>query len=284
MNSTDRWIEINIAVSPIILEELSFAFFNMGCEGINENEENFTLYFSKDLWDDSKKNELNSILAKKEISASKISYSSLKAENWNENWKENFKTFRVGENIIVKPDWESYQAKTDEHVVTIIPKMAFGTGHHETTQLILKQLEGIIKPGMSVLDAGTGTAILAIYCALMGAEKITAFDTDPIAIDNAQENTSLNNVADKIDLQCASLGDIKSENYDLIIANINRNVLLELAASFTRYAKEGTFLVLSGLLHTDEETILKLYNKEGWQLQSSDALGEWIALNFKILK
>ena len=145
MNVTENWLEINVSANPLVLEELSASFFEMGCQGINEFDDHFILYFSKDQWDDSRKSDLILILDKKEISADKISYHSIKDENWNEKWKENFKTFRVGKKIIIKPDWEEYNAINDEKVITVTPKMAFGTGHHETTQLILKQLEGIMK-------------------------------------------------------------------------------------------------------------------------------------------
>ena len=280
MNISGYWVEVTIAENPSILEELSVSFFQMGCQGINEHENSFTLYFPKDGWDETKKSKLNSILEQKNISDTRVSISSLKGENWNENWKENFKTFRVGQNIIVIPDWETYQPKESEQVITIASKMAFGTGHHETTQLILKQLEEIIKPGMSVIDAGTGSAILSIYTALKGASKIIAFDNDPVAIENGLENAQLNNVADKIDLRCCTLKDIENEPYDIIVANINRNILLELAHNFNSYAHKKTILVLSGLLIKDRNEILNAYTIEGWKLVKSDEQGEWLSLNF----
>ena len=162
--------------------------------------------------------------------------------------------------------------------MTIIPKMAFGTGHHETTRLILAQLEQTVERGMSVLDAGTGTAILAIYTALKGAKNILAFDTDPVAVENARENVLLNKVDDKIDLKCCTLQEIDPVPFDLIVANINRDVLLELAYAFVDYARTGTFLILSGLLVTDRDIVLKKYKEAGWQEQGSQQQGEWLSL------
>ena len=278
MITSGNWIEIKIEADPFLLEELSPYFFRMGCQGIDEHNHSFTLYFLREPWDDAKENELAAVLKKKNITADKIFYHSLKEENWNEKWKENFKTFRLGKNIIVKPDWEVYKAKAQETVVTIAPKMAFGTGHHETTRLILKQLEQTLKPGMSVLDAGTGSGILAICCALMGANNITAFDIDPQAIENASENVMLNNVADRIELKCCTLQQIARKEYDLIVANINRNVLLEIASAITNYVRQETVLLLSGLLLEDRETIVDAYVKVGWQVDNSEELGEWLLL------
>jgi len=158
--------------------------------------------------------------------------------------------------------------------------MAFGTGHHETTQLILDLMEDLIVPEMAVLDAGTGSAILAIYAALKGANVI-AFDNDPDAIENGEENCGLNSVSSNINLFCTDLSGIKTEIYDLIIANINRNVLLDLATPFLDYSASGKLLLLSGLLESDRETILKKYNHAGWELQKGKQKGEWVALLMK---
>lgn len=283
MDETTNWIDITIKADPQLLEELSASFFEIGCQGIHENDDSFTLYFAEAAWDDDLKMAVKQILEKKKINETDIGFHVLKDENWNEQWKEHFKTFRVGNNLIVKPDWENYTAKAREKVITISPKMAFGTGHHATTQLILKELEGIIKPAVTVLDAGTGSAILAIAAARLGASKITAFDVDSVAIENAQENTNLNGVSDRIDLKCCKLQEIERADYDCIIANINRNVLLELAGSFKDYAHVGTLLLLSGLLVTDRDVVADAYAQGGWKLKKKTRQDEWMCLTFKIV-
>ena len=280
MQTKDNWIGVYIKYPPAILEELSAYFFAMGCQGINELEYSFQLFFYEKDFTDSVKEQLFTLLNSKGIDV-QIVFNKIEPENWNENWKENFKTFRVGKKIIVIPDWETYEAAKDETVITIAPKMAFGTGHHETTQLILDLMEDLITPGMSVLDAGTGSAILAIYAALSGAGTTDAFDNDPDAIENAEENCELNGVSSKINLYCDDLSGIEKKEYDLIIANINRNVLLNLAAPFLDYSTKGNNLILSGLLQTDYDDILKKYSEVGWQLQKSKQQGEWMALLMK---
>jgi len=281
MVKQNNWIGISVKHSPEILEELSPQFFALGCQGINELERSFELCFSEKDFNDSVKRNLMVILKLKDIAENDIVFSVIEPENWNENWKENFKTFRVGQNIVVKPDWESYQSTNLETVITIAPKMAFGTGHHETTRLILELMEDVVKEGMSVLDAGTGSAILAIYAALKGAGITVAFDNDPEAIVNAEENCTLNDVSSKIELYCDDLSGIKKKEYDLIVANINRNVLMKLAIPFLEYSKPDNLLILSGLLVTDYDDILKQYSEAGWQLQKSKQQGEWMALLMK---
>ena len=201
-------------------------------------------------------------------------------EDWTENWKQNFATFRVEPNIIVAPDWEEPQVQPGEQLIKISPKMAFGTGHHETTQLILSLLPANLDRGMQVLDAGTGSGILAILAAKLGAGHVTAFDTDPVAVENARENTELNSVKNKIDIYTGYLSDGLKNKYDLIMANINRNVLLDLCVQWSDYIQPGGKLILSGILETDEDIIRSAYEKKNWQYLNKKQKGEWIALVF----
>lgn len=281
--NNQNWVEVLIKTDPAILEELSPKFFALGCQGINEVENGFKLYFFEAAYKKEIKEQLISILKEKQLLSALTDEQDIANENWNENWKESFKKFYLGKNIVVQPDWENHKQEKDETVITIAPKMAFGTGHHETTQLILQLLELFPATDKTLLDAGTGSAILAIYAALTGAYKVTAFDNDPEAIENAHENCHLNEVQNIVELQCSVLNEIKQEEYDFIIANINRNVLLQLAPKFLTYAHKKTVLILSGLLLTDRVTILETYQKAGWQAEKEMVQGEWMALLLKQL-
>lgn len=282
MNNTDfNWIEIKVIAEPVLLEELSPDLFEAGFEGITEQSDSFLIYVEESNWGEPQKNQLFKILARKNIAENKIEIKRIKNQNWNENWKANFKVFKVGKNIVVQPDWENYQIKQNETLITIAPKMAFGTGHHETTKLILEQLENLSIQGARVLDAGTGSGILAIYAAKKGAEKVVAFDNDPQAIINAEENCALNQVKNNIELICCDIDDIKKTLFDIIIANINRNVLLKSPEKFKNIASISAKLVLSGLLLADEKEIVKAYKVFGWQLENTQRLGEWVSLIFK---
>jgi ribosomal protein L11 methyltransferase len=282
MNSD--WIEIKIHTDPGILEVISPRLFSLGFEGITEEKDYFLIYIPGQNWNEKGKKSLVQLLKENGIAKKQFEIKIIRNQNWNENWKENFKTFRVGKNIIIQPDWENYQKEKAEIVLTIAPKMAFGTGHHQTTQLILMQLEQQLKPGMKVLDAGTGSGILAIYAAKKQAKKVTAFDNDQEAIINAQENCALNSVYNIIRLLCCDINTIKPEPFDLIIANINRNILLQWVDKFKNFASDNTKLVLSGLLTTDRDEIVKVYTDYGWKLISGDQMDEWISLIFELNK
>jgi ribosomal protein L11 methyltransferase len=281
MQKQTNWIGVSVNHTPQILEEISAQIFNLGCQGITELEASFELYFSENDFSEKQKETLIGLLKSNKIELEDLTFTKVAHENWNENWKENFKIFGLGEKIIIQPDWENYQAKPDETVITIAPKMSFGTGHHETTRLILELMENLITPGMSVLDAGTGSAILAIYAALKAAKPVIAFDNDPEAIDNALENCLLNNVVTQVQVSCNDLSGIEKRKFDLILANINRNVLLTLSTPFLDYSAPGKLLILSGLLQTDFEDIKKKYTNAGWHLLDSKQEGEWMALMLK---
>jgi len=274
------WIKVDIAIAVEAREALSAWLFTLGCSGCEEIESGIRTWFEADTWSDEKKQRLSAFGAPLAAGFSEkdIRVSRVPAENWNEKWKENFKTFRVGESIIVQPDWEKCKAAEGETLITIAPKMAFGTGHHETTKLILQILEKLALSGRSVLDAGTGSGILAIYAALRAATAVDAFDNDPQAIENAAENRELNGVAEKVNLYTGELNDMVVRNYDIIVANINRNVLLELAAAWEGFIHEGSRLVLSGLLRVDRPAVQEAYAEKGWKTVDVREEGEWSAL------
>ncbi len=153
-------------------------------------------------------------------------------KNWNEEWEKSREVVHVSDKIVIKPTFKEYNPKPDEIVLTLDPKMSFGTGDHQTTKICLVFIEKYLQPGMKVLDAGSGTAILGIAAAKLGAEKVIAFDIDEWCYDNGIENTQLNNVADKVEIRKCELKDIAENNFDMIIGNIQKNILLELAEGF----------------------------------------------------
>lgn len=280
MKNKQEWYEIKINLKPEHLEWLSPYLFALGSEGIFERENDFFVYFKMGEWSQEKLHLLTQYLAESfpERSTPLIEIDDLPDEDWNEAWKESFKTFHLGRNIVVKPDWASYTPNSGEMVITIAPKMAFGTGHHETTQLILMMLEKYLKADQSLLDAGTGSGILAIYAAILGANPVIAFDNDDVATENALENAALNGVAGKISCFTGELKDAGEQQFDIIVANINRSVLLDLAPRFSGYLNKNGRLILSGLLVTDEDVIMEAYKKHGWTLIQKEQRKEWMAL------
>lgn len=274
------WIKINLKIEARHLENLSASFFAQGIEGLQEQDNSVDLYFSSRVWNSDKLLSLLQAVREEvpDFDSNSILISEQPTEDWNENWKMNFQPLHLKNGIVVVPDWENYPARPDEQVIRISPKMAFGTGHHETTQLILENIGRYLTPGMAVLDAGTGSGILAVYAALSGAAEIVAFDNDPVAIENARENCLLNGVEKKVQLQTGVLSGLDRRSFDLITANINRNVLLELAADWIHFSHKQSVLLLSGLLQGDRKVVGQMYRDNGWTICDEQTQGEWLFL------
>lgn len=277
------WIEIKVELDPQYLEEVSGFLYRTGCSGIYELDDGFKVYFANEDWSSDKLLLIADFLKriKPAFSMDEMHFSDVENQDWNEKWKENFKPLRVSDNLIVLPDWEEIPAGEGEVQLIINPRMAFGTGHHETTKLILQLLPSHLVPGQNVLDAGTGSGILAIYAALLGAARVVAFDNDPVAVENARENFVLNGVQDKIEIFTAEAGPQGGDKFPLILANINRNVLLQLAQNFYSCASGSGKLILSGLLQEDFKQVNERYSKIGWRLIKEKREGEWLALVFE---
>lgn len=179
----------------------------------------------------------------------------VKQKNWNREWESTVKAVTVAD-FLIKPTWSGQAAAKDQVLLEIDPKMAFGTGYHATTRLILKMLAERNASGKDVLDAGTGTGILAIAAAKTGAEQVVAFDNDEWSFQNARENMWLNEVAGKIDLQKGSFEDVEiNKKFDIILANINKNTILNFLPGFSSRLKKGGELLLAGILTEDEKEV-----------------------------
>ena len=278
------WIELKLDLPQEKLEEISGYLFAQGCEGINITDDNIIIYFSKHRWSEEIRIGILSYI--QEIipffSPRNIQILSISDQDWNKNWREYFKPIHVSSRIVIKPPWETYQQHTGEIVVTINPQMAFGTGHHESTQLVIRMIEKYIKNTMNVLDVGTGSGILAILAEKLGAESVVAIDDDPTALKNAYENAQLNALSNKVKFYMARPENIHSSQYDLVLANINRNVLIKYANLFPQLLNPKGILVISGILRMDEVKMLDVYEKAGFFLIEKNALKDWISLVFKL--
>jgi ribosomal protein L11 methyltransferase len=201
-------------------------------------------------------------------------------QNWNEAWEQTIKPQQIGP-FFVKPTWSRRKSPSEAILLEIDPKMSFGTGYHETTRLILKLLPDIVRPGHKVLDAGTGTGILAIAALKLNAEYAFGFDIDAWSITNARENMLLNKVEERMEVELGSVEVIPSDKeFDLILANINRNTLLDLMASLVRHLSGEGNLILSGLLESDEARIGREANRLGLKKIKKVREKEWIAVWF----
>jgi ribosomal protein L11 methyltransferase len=274
------WIEIKLNIPHEKMEDVSAYIFAQGCEGINIAEDNVLVYFSQFRWSNETKLALIAYIKDfiPSFGAKDIQILRVADQDWNKKWKEYFKPLRIGKRIVVRPTWETTKEMRDDITLTIDPQMAFGTGHHESTQLMIIALEKWIKEGMDILDVGTGSGILAIIASKLGAGSVMAFDNDAVALKNAIDNAHLNGVQNSVQFFMASPEMLQPSEYDIILANINRNTLLKYAQVFPELLKPGGKLILSGLLLRDEPKMLQAFRDLGFNLVEKNAIKDWLML------
>lgn len=207
-------------------------------------------------------------------------------DDWADAWKQYYKPVKCGKNIVIVPLWEKYDAKDSDVIIKMDPGMAFGTGTHETTRLCLSMMEKHMKPDMTVMDMGTGSGILAIYAAKIGAEKIDAYDIDPVAVRVAKENFKENNVEDKIYCAVSDLmqnADKTREKYDFVCANIVADIVIRLSECMGDYVKAGGLCAVSGIIEPQAERVKKAVSDKGFVLIDEMKENDWCAFVFKRL-
>lgn len=195
---------------------------------------------------------------------------------WADAWKRFFHVLRTGKRVVIKPSWEDYTPQKGDVVIELDPGMAFGTGQHETTQLCLEFLEKLIQPGMIVADVGTGSGILAIASAKLGATSVWASDNDPVAVLTAQRNVARNGVERVVSVHLAE-GCEGAPECDLLVSNITAEVILQLLPDFARCVRRAGWLVVSGIVQERRERIREALSQSPWQDVQHRQRGEWCA-------
>jgi ribosomal protein L11 methyltransferase len=251
-----RWLEISIHTHPVAYEALSAFLFDLGCEGvITEAFQDRTVKAYLPFHEDVEKirNRINLFLRhlKKifpEIPSPVLSFKEIEDQDWGTSWKKFFRPQRVTQGLMVFPAWESVQSSLDCQVIRIDPGPAFGTGQHPTTRLCLEAMEKAQLPGAwTMLDVGTGSGILAIYGAMLGAARVVAIDTDPEAVRWAEKNIALNALSKEIELSSRPISDWR-DSFSLLAANLIVGTILEMLPDFSRVLASGGWLILSGIL------------------------------------
>ena len=199
-------------------------------------------------------------------------------EDWAENWKQSYKTFRLGEHFVIKPTWEKYEAQPEDKVIIMDPGMAFGSGTHETTGMCVALIEQLVKPGMTVIDVGTGTGILAMAAAMMGAGDVLATDLDPMATRVAGENIEANGLSHVIRTATGDLLEAVDEVADVVVANIIADVICFMAAPVQAHIKKGGKFICSGIARERKDEVLAALNKAGYLDIDVHEMGEWAAI------
>lgn len=214
-----------------------------------------------------------------------IAIRAVKEEDWAHGWKQYFKPVRISERLVVKPTWEDYEAAEGEIVLELDPGMAFGTGTHATTALCLRALEKNVRPGMRVIDVGTGSGILAIAAARLGADRVLALDLDPVAVSGARENAALGGLADRIVvLESDLLAAARQRDArgflpaDLIVANLLAEIVLTFVPDVFRALKPGGIYIASGIITRKAGAVRDALGKAGFRIAAEDVEGDWVAI------
>lgn len=206
----------------------------------------------------------------------------LEDEAWQDNWKQYYKPFRVGERLVIKPTWEDYFPEEGDLVIELDPGLAFGTGSHPTTNGALRLLEKHIRPGMRVIDCGSGSGILAVAAGLLGAEKVYAVDIDHDAVLASVHNIRLNGLFETIEVFC---DDVTKKDFsrlapfDIVVANIVADVIIPMLPSAAKLTETGGVLIAGGIISHRKEEVFAALKENGFAIKEILTEGEWVTLS-----
>jgi len=214
----------------------------------------------------------------------RISYKELDEEDWAHSWKAYFRPQKIGRNMVVKPTWRDYRADAKEMVIELDPGMAFGTGTHPTTTMCISMIENYLEKGDMFLDIGTGSGILMIAAAKLGAGKICGIDHDETAVHIAVENLRRNDVdAQRFFVNCANLVEGITEMYDIVAANILSHVILDLLKDLRRVLKSGGVFICSGIVDKNEKQVVAAMRNIGFDILETSTQDEWVAIAGRLM-
>lgn len=206
----------------------------------------------------------------------------VEGDDWLEIWKTHFRPLHIGEKIVVCPEWIKYEKQPHEEVVLLDSNMAFGTGEHETTAMCLKLLQQYLTAQSVCIDVGCGSGILGISAIKLGAKYAYLTDIDYVAVESAKHNSEINGVADRVTVAHSNLLDNAEIKGDVMLANITAEILCGLAPSIPKNLKAGGTLILSGIIESRLDMVIKAFCEQGLTLEKQIKEGEWIALSFKL--
>ena len=275
--SNQIYIGYDFIVSPpqpateILIAELGY----VGFDSFVESEKGVTAYIQKDKWNAFILDDIN-ILSSKEFEIT-FEFNEIEQTNWNEEWEKNFKPIVVDNQVTVRAPF--HDKPTTKYDLVIEPKMSFGTGHHETTYMMIQHILKNDFKNKSVLDMGCGTGVLAILAEKVGANELDAIDIDNWSYVNSLENVERNN-CEKVSVYEGDVKLLDGNNYDIIIANINRNILLADIPRYTKCLNKNGTLFLSGFYKEDIQMIESKCNEDMLKLEEIIERGQWVSLKF----
>jgi ribosomal protein L11 methyltransferase len=199
-------------------------------------------------------------------------------QNWNEEWEKKFAPVIIGERVLIRAPFHD-PSNDLEYTLVIEPKMSFGTGHHHTTKLMIREMGNHDLKGKRILDMGCGTGVLGIYACKLGAVRVLGVDNDQWAYENALENV-VRNRATSMEVRLGEVEVLNKENFDMILANITRNILVQDLSEYVGHLADGGVLLLSGILAEDAQYVLNEAYRCGLDHLNTSELNNWISLTF----
>ncbi|WP_020607538.1 50S ribosomal protein L11 methyltransferase [Spirosoma spitsbergense] len=273
-----NYLELQLRLSPDYTDILIAELAELGFDSFVETDEGLNAYIVES---DFSEQAVQGVIAKyADQTAIVYEVSSLEKRNWNAEWERDYEPIEVANQVRVRASFHEKDARFRYDIV-INPKMSFGTGHHETTAMMLEQQLGLDFAGKTVLDVGSGTGILAILAAKMGAKAVLAFDIEEWAVENARENAEMNDCP-QITVFQGTIEDVNSDNeYDIIVANINRNVLLAEIPTYTNFLVNNGYLAVSGFYENDAMDIQQKATETGLSFVKLMTNRDWTSIVFQ---
>lgn len=271
------YLEFDFKINPlnpwneIMMAEL----IEIGFDSFTEENDGILAYIQKDIFSEEQLQNVG-IMHREDVQIS-FTYQEMPNINWNEEWEKNFSPINVEDKVLIRAEF--HDPDPTMHEIVIQPKMSFGTGHHPTTHLMIQQMLEMDFEGKKVLDMGCGTSVLAIFAKQKGAAEVTAIDIDEWSVENSIENAQRNGVELKISKGTAE--NLGNEMFDIILANINRNILISDIPAYVSVLNNGGKLLLSGLCFFDVNDILEVCTSQGLILENKQQREEWISLLLK---
>lgn len=284
MKKQEKWFHVLVPTTRTTQEAITYFLFELGTTGVIEEPDLLHAYFAATRQTSEFLQEIQKYLCSLQelgfvTHPEKVCIETIPNQDWNSEWKKNYRGFALSERIFVKPTWEALPAGNYECLIEIDPEMAFGTGTHETTQLCIKLLEILLSGGERVLDIGTGTGILAIAAAKLGAREVIAFDIDPIATSTADKNSRRNGVRQKVSFYTGLLAVLKVDafSFDVVLANVNRMEIVKMLPLLKKMLHYHTKLIISGILVEEEDILRFALAENDFSIVQTISSEEWIA-------
>lgn len=280
-----EYIEVSLEIDPFrdeYAEMVTAEISDLGFESYLTEEPYLKAYIPKEQFSEPRLKTVLSLIPETDFKV-RHTLNLIPEQNWNALWESSFEPVVIDGRCTIKASFHKGLPRT-RYTITIDPKMAFGTGHHQTTSLIIRSMMQSEKDirDKQVLDMGCGTGILSILAAKMkAAVPVHAIDIDPVAVRSARENARRNRVGDRITTLCGDASLIQAGKYDLIIANINRNIILEDMVTYSRGLRPGGLLITSGFYEEDCAMTEAEASRHGLERVSSDTMDRWATVTFK---